>query len=256
MDLQSFFKMSYGLYVVSSKADGKLGGCIVNTLSQVTAEPVRLSVAINKENYTTELIRKSGCFTGAVLGKDAPLSLIGQFGFHSGREIAKFDNVSYKEDAQGCPYPTDHMVAYYSCKVEQEVDLGTHVLFVGQALEAEALSAEEPMTYAYYHTVKKGTTPKNAPSYKGDAALAENAGESWRCTVCGYIHEGPLPDGFVCPICGVGPESFEKKGGEAPAGDAKESWRCTVCGYIHEGPLPDGFICPICGVGPESFEKN
>ena len=155
------------------------------------------------------------------------------------------------------PYVTDCAAARFSAKVEQTVDLGTHLLFIGEVTEAEKLLPEEPMSYAYYHSVVKGGTPKTAPSYKGEAeevpVAPATSGERWRCTVCGYIHEGPLPEGFTCPLCGVGVESFEKLESEPAA--APERWRCTVCGYIHEGLLPEGFTCPICGVGADKFEK-
>lgn len=166
MDLQSFFKMNYGLYIVSSQADGQRSGCVVNTLAQVTAEPPKLTVSVSKNNLTTEIIRKAGFFTGVVLDQDADMIYIGRFGFRTGRDLDKFDGIEYREDEQGMPYPTGHAVARYSCKVLQEIDLGTHIMFVGEVLEAETLSDKEPLTYAYYHAVKKGKTPKNAPSYK------------------------------------------------------------------------------------------
>lgn len=205
MDLQSFFKMNYGLYIVTSQADGQRAGCVVNTLSQVTAEPPKLTVAVSKQNVTTDVIRKAERFVGAVLGKEADMPLIGRFGFRSSRDLDKFDGISYAEDEAGIPYPTDHIVARYSCRVVDEVDLGTHVLFVAEVEEAVTLSEEEPMTYAYYHAVKKGKTPKNAPSYKPE----EKKG-GWRCTVCGYQKEGSLPAGFKCPLCGAGVDKFER----------------------------------------------
>lgn len=166
MDLQSFFKMSYGLYIVSAQAEGRRSGCVVNTLSQVTAEPPKLSVSFSKNNVTTDLIRKAGYFSGVAMDQDADMIYIGRFGFRSGRDMDKFEGIDYAEDQQGMPYPTKHAVSRYSCKVVEEIDLGTHVMFIGEVLEAETLSDKEPMTYAYYHAVKKGKTPKNAPSYK------------------------------------------------------------------------------------------
>lgn len=214
MDLQALFTMSYGLYVVSSADGERRSGCIVNTLTQVTAEPPRLVVAVNKDNVTTEIIRKAGRFTGVALGVGAGMELIGRFGFRSGRDLDKFDGIPYGEDESGIPYPTEHAVARFSCRVIGETDLGTHVLFVGELTEAERLLDEEPMTYAYYHQVKKGLTPKNASSYNPTEKAAVKEApkkESWRCTICGYVHEGPLPEDFTCPVCGVGAELFEKE---------------------------------------------
>lgn len=207
MDLQAFFKMSYGLYVVSSSDGKNRSGCIVNTLTQVTAEPPKLMVAVNKNNFTTDIIRKSGYFTGIALGEGTDMLQIGRFGFKSGRDFDKFEGIAYAEDENGIPYPTEHAVARYSCKVVQELDIGTHILFIGEVTEAEKLLEEAPMTYAYYHQVKKGKTPKNASSYQPETPKAKG----WRCTVCGYEYpESELPEGFTCPICGVSADKFEK----------------------------------------------
>ena len=213
MDMQAFFKMSYGLYVVSSSDGARRSGCVVNTLTQVTAEPAQLMVAINKDNLTAEIIRGGGRFTGTVLSEDAGMELIGRFGFHSGREMDKFAEIPFAEDAAGIPYPTGHAAARFSCRVVKELDVGTHILFIGEVEEAERLLDEEPMTYAYYHRVKKGLTPKNASSYNPTEKAAVREApkkESWRCTICGYVHEGELPEDFTCPVCGVGAELFEK----------------------------------------------
>lgn len=257
MDLTAFYKMTYGLYILSSSVQGKDAGCIVNTVTQVTAEPPKLAVAVNKQNTTAKIIQESGVFAAVPLTQEAGMDLIGVFGFRSSETEDKFAGFHFKRDEAGVPYVTDCAAARFSAKVEQTVDLGTHLLFIGEVTEAEKLLPEEPMSYAYYHSVVKGGTPKTAPSYKGEAeevpVAPATSGERWRCTVCGYIHEGPLPEGFTCPLCGVGVESFEKLESEPAA--APERWRCTVCGYIHEGLLPEGFTCPICGVGADKFEK-
>lgn len=165
MDLNSFYKMTYGLYVISAKSGDEKSACIVNTLSQVTAEPVRLSVSISKESYTAELIQQSGRFAAVSLDRRADFAYIGRFGFRTGRDFNKFDGISSELDAFTVPYPTDFACARFSVRVEQTIDLGTHWLFIGTAEEAELLSEYEPMTYTYYREVIKGLTPKNAPSY-------------------------------------------------------------------------------------------
>ena len=182
LDLQAFFKMSYGLYVLSSAFDGKQNGCIVNTVTQVTAEPPKVAVAVSKQNLTTSLIERSGLFNAVALTEEATMDLIGRFGFRSGREEDKFAGIPHGADANGVWYPTETASAMFSCKVIDKLDLDTHVLFVGKSIEAVKLSDAPVMTYDYYHKVKKGETPPNAPSYKEPAEK-----HGWRCKVCGYI---------------------------------------------------------------------
>ena len=131
MDEKALYKITYGLYVVSAQADGQRGGCVVNTLQQVTAEPIRLSVAVSKENFTCQLIQRAGRFAAVALDRRADLMDIGRFGFRTGREIDKFQDIPFAQDKAGMPYPTKTACAHYSCKVEQTLDLGTHILFVG-----------------------------------------------------------------------------------------------------------------------------
>ncbi len=166
MDEKALYKATYGLYIVSAAAQGKASGCVINTLVQVTAEPVRLSVAVSKENLTCELMERSGRFAAAALDQRADLPYIGRFGFRSGRDLDKFADIATGKDGAGIPYPLDAVCARYSCKIVQTVDVGTHMLFIGEAEEAEILSEQEPLTYAYYRNVIKGGTPKNAPSYQ------------------------------------------------------------------------------------------
>lgn len=166
MDEKALYKATYGLYIVSAEAAGKRSGCIINTLVQVTAEPIRLSVTVSKENLTCGLMEQAGCFAAVALDQRADLPYIGRFGFRSGRDMDKFEGIPSAKDAAGTPYPLDAACARYSCKVIQTIDLGTHVMFIGEAEEAEILSEHEPLTYAYYRNVIKGGTPKNAPSYQ------------------------------------------------------------------------------------------
>lgn len=169
MDKTAFFKMTYGLYIVSAHFDGKDCGCVVNTLQQVTSEPPKMSVAINKNNFTEPMIEQSGFFAAVALTQDADIKLIGNFGFKSGRDTDKFASVPFARDANGVAYITQSAAARFSLKLTDKLDLGTHVMLVGEVLDAETLSGAEPLTYAYYHQIKKGTTPKNAPSYQKPA---------------------------------------------------------------------------------------
>lgn len=205
MDTKALFQLSYGLYVISASAEGKESGCVANTLAQVTSSPAQLSVALNKNNFTTELIEKSGRFAAVVLSKEADMGLIANFGFRSGRDADKFAEAEHRTDAAGVKYPTAGASAVFSCKVNRMVDLGTHLLFVADLEDCEILNSAEPMTYAYYHQVKKGTTPKNAPSYQEEKPKKHG----FRCTVCGYFLEADtLPADYKCPICGVGADKF------------------------------------------------
>lgn len=198
MDSKALFQLSYGLYVAASKFDKKMNGCIVNTVMQVTSNPLQIAVAVNKQNLTCEIIQKSNMVSLSVLSETAPFSLFQHFGFQSGRETDKFVDYSFKMTKQELPYLTDYTTAFIDCKVTNTVDLGTHMLFICSVNDCEVLSAEKAMTYAYYH---ENVKPKpEASTTKG-----------WRCKVCGYVYEGEeLPPDFVCPWCKHGAEDFEK----------------------------------------------
>lgn len=212
LDTNAFRSISYGLYLVSSYVEGKAAGCTVNTFAQVTSDPLQVSVAINKENHTASVIREAGMYTAVSLSQKASMELIGRFGFFCSRDVDKFEPFSVQLDGFGFPYIAEQTVARFTVKVSDSVDLGTHILFIGTVIEAEILSDDEPMTYAHYHAVKGGKTPPKAPSFIADAAEAGEAPRfAWRCTVCGHIEEADeLPDDFVCPVCGVGKELFER----------------------------------------------
>ena len=207
MDYHAFDKLSYGLYIVSSEAGGKAAGCIVNTLGQVTVSPVQVAVTINKENQTTRTILESGKFSATVLAESASMELIGRFGFQCSRDVDKSAGFAWARDINGVPYVTEQCAARFACTVVNEVDLGTHILFVARVDDWAVLDDVPQMTYDYYHAVKKGLTPPKASSYRPP----EEKVTGWRCTVCGYIYEGEtLPANYKCPICGQGAEVFEK----------------------------------------------
>ncbi len=166
MNEKALYQVTYGLYIVSAEADGESSGCVVNTLTQVTAEPVKMCVTVSKENFTCKLIQQAGCFAAVALDQRADLPYIGRFGFRSGRDMDKFQDIPAARDEAGMPYPLTAVCARYSCKVIDTVDLDTHIMFIGEVREAEIISEEEPLTYSYYRNVIKGGTPKNAPSYQ------------------------------------------------------------------------------------------
>jgi flavin reductase (DIM6/NTAB) family NADH-FMN oxidoreductase RutF len=165
MNTKALYNLSYGLYVVASEKRGKLNAQIANTVFQVTSEPPTVAVCINKQNLTHEFITESKVFTASVLSQDTPLSFIGHFGFKSGRQVDKLKDINYKLGETKAPVVLDHSLAYLEAKVINQIDVGTHTIFIGELVGADVLGEGEPMSYAYYHQVKRGTTPKTAPSY-------------------------------------------------------------------------------------------
>ena len=165
MDLKALYKLGYGLYVVTSVKGNRLNGQISNTVFQITSEPPAIAVSINKSNLTHEFITESKVLGVSVLAQDTPLSFIGNFGFKSGRDTDKLSGIGYKTGETGAPLVTDNALALLEARVDKEVDVGTHTIFIGELVGAEVIKEGEPMTYAYYHQVKRGTTPKTAPVY-------------------------------------------------------------------------------------------
>lgn len=205
MNQAAFHKLSYGLYIISTTFEGKDAGCVANTLHQVTSSPAQLSITLNKDNYTEQLMEKSGIFNAVVLTQSVGMDIIKTFGFSSSKDVDKYATVPHARDCQNIPYLTEHTSAQFTCKIVNKLDLGTHVMFIGEIVNCDVLCTEEVMTYAYYHTVKNGGTPKNAPSFQ------EVKKSGWRCTICGYIYEGEtLPDDYVCPLCNAPAAVFEK----------------------------------------------
>lgn len=198
MDNKALFKLSYGLFVLSANENGKDNGCIVNTVAQVTDSPLRISVTVNKLNYTHDMIKRTGKFSVSVLSTSAPFELFKRFGFQSGRDADKFDDIKTARGENGILYLPENTSAMISGKVINEIDLGTHTMFIADVTAAEILSAEESITYTYYQS---HTKPKPAP--------VEKAVKGWRCPICGYVYEGEeLPPDFICPLCKHGASEF------------------------------------------------
>ena len=165
MDPKALYLISYGMYIICSKKGDKINGQTANSVVQVASEPPIISVCINKQNLTHEFIKESKVFTASVIAQTAPLKLIGGFGFKSGRDVNKFEGVNYKLGQTGAPVIMDGTLGYLEARVIDSVDTKTHTIFVGELVGAEVLAEGDPMTYAYYHVVKRGTTPKSAPSF-------------------------------------------------------------------------------------------
>ena len=226
MNLKALYKLGYGLYVVSSRKGDRLNGQIANTVFQITSEPPTIAVSINKNNLTHEFIKESKVLAASVLSQDTPLSFIGHFGFKSGRDIDKLEGINYKIGETRAPVVTDNTLAYLEAKVAQGVDVGTHTIFIGELVGTDVLKEGEPMTYAYYHQVKRGTTPKTAPVYVEEKKVEAIKAPKYKCSVCGYVYDPELgdpdgdikpgtpfeeiPDDWVCPVCGAAKSEFER----------------------------------------------
>jgi ferric-chelate reductase [NAD(P)H] len=165
MELNALRNISYGLYIISSVKDGKFNGQAANAVLQVTSEPPVVVISINKNNLTHEFIETSKCFSVSVLNTDADFKFIGGFGFKSGRDVDKFEGINYKVGITGAPIVLDRSSAWLEFEVTGSMDVGTHTLFMGKLVDSEVLNDKESMTYAYYHKVVKGKSPKAAPTY-------------------------------------------------------------------------------------------
>ena len=202
MNQKAMYRLSYGLFVLTTRIGEKDNGCIINTAAQVTSSPNRISITVNKDNLTHDMIRCSGAFNLSVLSEKAGFELFRHFGFQSGRTADKFEGyTACKRSANGLCYITGGTNAFFSARVEQTIDLGTHTMFIASVEDMEVLSADPSATYAYYQASIK---PK--PEQKGSQEKTV-----WRCTVCGYVYEGgELPSDFVCPLCKHPASDFEK----------------------------------------------
>ncbi len=199
MNTSALFKIGYGLYVLTANEQGKDNGCIVNTVMQITSDPLQIAVWVNKNNYTCGMIQHTRKFNISVLTEETSFDVFKNFGYQSGQNTDKFTNfIDVKRTNNGILYITKNTNAYFSAWVQQEIDLGTHIMFIAQLIEAEVLSEKPAITYDYY---QKNIKPAPQPSKK----------KGWRCKICGYIYEAEeIPADFICPICKHGAIDFEK----------------------------------------------
>jgi flavin reductase (DIM6/NTAB) family NADH-FMN oxidoreductase RutF/rubredoxin len=234
INIESFFKISYGLYLVSAKWKDTRAGFVANTVFQVTAHPPKFGVCCNKDNFSVEIIKQSGAFAFSVLAEKASTGIIGDFGYRSGKEIDKFKGVNYFIGETGSPIVTDSCVAWFDCRVTDTYDVGTHLLFIGEVVGSDIIDINaKSLTYNYYREVMKGFSPKNAPTYidkslfPGDTASKGSDNELWQCQLCHYVYESEKGD----PISGIEPGTkFED--------------------------LPDDWCCPICGASKSMFDRE
>lgn len=230
MDPNVLHNIGYGMYVVSSSKGDLLNGQIANTLFQITSEPITVAVSINKKNLTHEYIESSGRFSVSVISEDAPLGFVGKFGFRSGRTEDKFKDTKFIKLGSGCPVVLDNALCYLEVEVINRFDCGTHTLFLGKMTDSKILKTGRPMTYDYYHQVKRGTTPETAPTFiKSETAAKKNKPpmQKYICTVCNYVYDPSvgdvdggiqpgtafedIPDSWVCPVCGAKKSEFVRE---------------------------------------------
>jgi flavin reductase (DIM6/NTAB) family NADH-FMN oxidoreductase RutF/rubredoxin len=247
MEYKAFHKLSYGLYIIASEFEGKRAGYIGNTAFQVTSSPAQIAVSCHKNNETISVILKSGVFSLSVLRKEVSTSLIGEFGFMASSEIDKFAKVKVETHATGAPIVVDSVVAWFECRVVQTLDVGTHLLIIGEVVDSRLLSDEEPLTYDYYREKYKMLAPRNSPTYIEKEKLdAENK------TV---VPQGEVKSGSV-----------QKEIDD----DDEEHYICTICGYVYRpedgdlsvgippgtpfSDLPEDYRCPICNAGKDYFK--
>ena len=195
---KAMYALSYGLFVLTARQGEKDNGCIINTAAQVTTTPNRITITVNKSNYTHDMVLATGQFTLSILSEQADFALFQRFGFQSGRDTDKFEGFPHTaRDGEGLCYLTKDANMTLSGRVEEKLDLGTHTLFVARVTEARVLSQAPSCTYAYYQS-----HIKPQPQEK----------KGWVCVVCGYVYEGdPLPEDFICPLCGHGAEDFVRR---------------------------------------------
>lgn len=232
MNIEAFFKVTYGLYIVSSVHDNRLNGYISNTVFQVTSDPPLVAISCSKDNFSASIIKKSGVFSISVLQQDAKADIIGRFGYKSGAEVDKFEGIRHILGKTGAPIVIEDTIAWFECEVEQEYDVGSHLLFIGKVINCNIIDSDrEPLTYAFYRDVKQGVAPKNAPTYIDKSKLEKEAAsevelKKYRCLACGYIYNPAagdedagikpgtpfedLPEDWACPVCGATKDMFEE----------------------------------------------
>lgn len=236
MNIAAFLKMSYGIYLVSTKKKNRLSGFVANTVFQVTSDPPKIAISCHKENASAKVIEDSGVFSVSVLEKDTDAGLIGLFGYHSGNEDEKFEKIEYKIGITGAPIIMSHAIAFFECEVVDKFDLGTHSLFIGKVIDCDMPHPEkDPLTYDYFRRELKLMAPERSPTFidknklkkeheKPVEVSGKNPGQAYICSVCGYVYDPligdeergippgtpfeDLPDDYECPVCSAAKSLF------------------------------------------------
>ena len=212
MNKNAVRSLSYGVYIISTWDQGRPTGCTANSAMQITSDPATIAVSINHSNYTNECIKRGGRFAISVLSEQSDPQIIGTFGFQSGRTVNKFDSVPF--EVKGYMPVVKDSCSYIACEVIDTMETETHTVFLGKVTDMDTMKDGTPMTYAYYHNVVKGKSPKTAPTYVPEE---ETGKDKYVCSICGYIYDGEvpfeeLPEDYKCPICKQPKSVFKKEG--------------------------------------------
>ena len=243
MKLRAFHKLSYGVYIVASEFEGQKDGYIANTVFQVTSNPALLAISCHKNNLSAEVIRNAGAFSVSALKMDLDVKIIGDFGFMSGKDLDKFEGREITKAKTGVPVILSDSVAWFDCQVKEVVDLGSHWLIIGEVLDSDLISEEEPLTYAVYREKYKMLSPKNSPTFiERDKLAGEKQLDSAKTTETEERKEGTA-NPYVCAICGFtyNPEEGDPSMGIPPGTPFED--------------LPEDYRCPICNASKEYFEE-
>jgi len=248
VDSKAFYKLSYGLFLLTTRDGDKDNGCIINTAIQCASDPLQMSVCVINKNYTCDLIKASGRFNVSVIPQSAPFKVFQVFGHQSGRNVDKFAECTQDLRLDNGIRYLPKANAVFACRVIESHDIGSHTVFIAEVEDARTLTDEPPMSYAYYQSDVK---PK-------PTASASNK-RRYVCRVCGYVYEGDvLPADYICPLCNHGAEEFElvePKIDNNIKGEIKmKKFVCSVCGYVYEGDAAPA-ECPVCHVPAEKFNE-
>ena len=218
MNMSALWKLSYGMYALTAMDDNRPTGCIINTAVQVTSQNPTIAISLNRNNYTYDVIKKSGKFALSIISEETSQNVIARLGFCSGRDTDKFAEAEFAWAMRdGLPIITDKASAYITAEVLGSYEMETHFVILARVLAADVLSEAQPMTYKYYHEKLKGKASKKAPTYIEEKE-EKTKGNRYKCTICGYIYDddkekvkfADLPDDWKCPLCGVGKDKFIK----------------------------------------------
>ncbi|MBP3652801.1 MAG: flavin reductase [Clostridia bacterium] len=243
MNPKALYNITYGLFFLSARQDGRDNACIINTAAQIANDPTRIGIAVIQKNLTHDMILATGEFNVSAIATDAPFDLFKRFGMQPGRTVDKFEGFADAQRTEnGLLRLNKYANAWFSCKVVDKIDLGSHTYFIGELKDCEVLASTPSCTYGYYQSDIK---PKPVQAAK----------KGWVCSVCGYVYEGDeIPDDFICPLCKHKKEDFQPLN-PTPAAPAKKKFVCSVCGYVHEGDRAPEF-CPQCKVPAEKFVEQ
>ncbi|MBO5953831.1 MAG: flavin reductase [Oscillospiraceae bacterium] len=198
MDPKVMFNITYGLYLLTARQMGKDNGCIINSVMQVAENPVRIAVSVLKGSLTHDMIAATGVFNVSAITTGADFALFQRFGMQSGRTVDKFADFPHAARSENTIYRLrQNANMFLSAVVTQQIDLGTHTLFIAEVVDGEILSNEPGCTYGYYQSDIK-------PKAKKTSSIKQ-----WECKICGFVYEGDeVPDDYECPLCLHGKDAF------------------------------------------------